>query len=123
MTSGNPESGTTPERRATAVLAADARHVRGLAQVTFALWLSAGIGAGGLVWFVAAPVGGWVAPPDANQRQLTLLALTVAVLTAAGAATTALVFATRRATLRQIQTSLADIAARLAELRDGKPGE
>ncbi|MFO0848080.1 MAG: hypothetical protein U0871_05920 [Gemmataceae bacterium] len=113
----------TAERQAAAVLAADAQHVRSLTGLTLALWLSAGIGAGGLLWFSAAPLAGWTAPPDAAHRQLNLLGLTVAVLTAAGVATTALVFATRRATLRQIQASLADISAQLAALRTTKADE
>jgi hypothetical protein len=46
-----------------------------------------------------------------------ILAATVGVLALACLGTVLLVFASRRATLRQIQASLADISAQLAELR------
>src|SRR5262245_53018330 len=45
------------------------------------------------------------------------LAVTVGVLALASLGTVLLVFATRRATLRQIQASLAEISAQLADLR------
>jgi hypothetical protein len=50
-----------------------------------------------------------------------LLAVTVGVLALACLGTVLLVFATRRATLRQIQVSLADISAQLAALRQSLP--
>jgi hypothetical protein len=47
----------------------------------------------------------------------TILAAGIGVLAVAGLGTVLLVFATRRATMRQIQASLADISAQLADLR------
>lgn len=108
------------EEQVANTLAADAKRVRELAGLALALWFSAAIGVGGLLWLHFALELYRVPPADLLDRKLTLLALTVAVVTAAGPVTVWLLHAMRRATLRQIQASLAAIAGQLAEVQRGR---
>lgn len=119
-----------PDAQATAVLRRDRRRVRALVWVTLAMWLVAvGLAAGLVVLFFES-----VAPrmkhdaDDVGQRVertfvyvvglgATLVAVAVGVLAMATLATLGLVFAARRATLREVNAGLAAVSRQLGELK------
>ena len=120
------------------VLERDRRRVRWLAGLTVAVWVFAA-----LLAVVVLVVFGFLFPQYAQmmhgveqgklapaqsqevlrvyllglQKNLLVLALAVAALTKAALLTVLLVFASRRATLRQLNASLIEIAEQLKKLR------
>jgi hypothetical protein len=125
------------------VLERDRRRVRWLTVITVAIWLLAGalvftgMVSYGLIMpaqaklFQDAKVGRLdAAQREAAQRDLVvsfmmtnvLVCFSVGVATVAALSTVVLIFASRRATLRQVNTSLVEIAAQLKRLSPAPGG-
>jgi hypothetical protein len=136
----------TPEQQVAAILAQDARRVRRLTWLTVGLWVLTVLLTGLLIFgfqlmyqFASHTVSVYeyqrerIPVKEMTPEQLALaraismnaqvtfagrlLAAAVALLALSALGTMLLVHASRRATLRQIQVSLADISAQLADLR------
>ena len=132
---------TRPERITEAVLRRDRRSVRLLTALTIILWTLAALGI-----VVVLNIFLWLAPKQAQlmrdvsrdriavadreriehlhflifEKATVMVAVSVAALTLAALGTVILVFASRRATLRQVSASLAEISEQLKRLQ--KPG-
>lgn len=137
----------TPEQQIAAVLTRDARRVRRLAWLTVGLWVMTALLIGLLIAGLFLPItsfarnvqselkhelegkaykertleqrvlGRFLSIHGEHLRATSFLAAAVGLLALSALGTVILVHATRRATLRQIQVSLADISAQLADLR------
>lgn len=122
------------------ILDRDKRRVRLLASLTLGLWLIAAVVISFVLyvfyWHIVPKqmvlirnIGvGQAPPPDvvqqvvsvhitALQKGTVIVAVSVATLTLAALGTVLLVFASRRATLRQVNASLVEISEQLKQLR------
>jgi ABC-type phosphate/phosphonate transport system permease subunit len=133
-----------PRQLAEQVLRRDRRRVRLLTGLTLLLWLLAAAGIGlvlyGFYWHwvpkqmqLMKHTAEGVVDPDTRVRveqfhldvvakAVAVMAISVAILGVATLCTVLLIFASRRATLRQVNASLLEISEQLSQLRQG-PGK
>jgi hypothetical protein len=126
---------TDPRAVTRAVLERDRRRVSRLTVLTVVLWLLAFVGVVAMVWFHFAflqprlwyyaqtsgskDVRDWLIVAELAAKTVFVVAATVLL---AALSTVGLVFSSRRATLRQVNANLAEVAEQLKQLRQELAG-
>ena len=110
----------TAEEQVANVLAADARRVGRQGFLVGGVWLLSVLAAMGQVFLHVEAADRAGLSADQLAARVIVLGLTVGLPAAAGPALLLLLWASRQASLRQIQASLAAIAGQLAEVQRGR---